>query len=189
MRSRRVIAWSIPAVTGLALLAAACGDPLGLPQARITNEIDTVSLYALDGTPISVPSAYHLESRSTVRTDRTAIFDFAFNVDAQGRPVFLPTGALGLGQGAGFQPTATPFDSVTVAPGSGWVLDSGVVADSGTVLLARSRLTTCNFGASVFLYAKLQVLRVDLIARRIDFQILVDSNCGYRGLEPGLPRR
>ncbi|MBI1966801.1 MAG: hypothetical protein HYS40_02320 [Gemmatimonadetes bacterium] len=189
MPPRRVVAWSIPAVTGLALLAAACSDTLGLPRALTENVIDTVSLYALDGTSVSLPSAYHIETRNVVRTDRTPVFDFVFNIDSQGQPVFLPTGAVGLGEGSGLQVVATPFDSIKIAPGSGYMLDSAVAADSGAVLLARSRLTTCNFGANVFFYAKLQVLTVDAAARRIDFKILVDSNCGYRGLEPGLPRR
>ena len=189
MTSFRFRAWSIPAVTGLVLLAAACGEPFGLPVARIENVIDTVSLFALDGTPVATPSAYHIETGTAVRTDRTGTFDFAFNITAAGAPVLLPTGALGLGGGAAVQATTLAFDSILIAPGGGWLQDSSVAADSGKVVLARSRLTVCTFGASVFYYAKLEVLRIDTAARRIDFRILVDPNCGYRGLEPGIPRR
>jgi hypothetical protein len=32
-------------------------------------------------------------------------------------------------------------------------------------------------------------LAIDTVARRIDLRVLVDQNCGYRDLEPGLPRR
>ena len=189
MVSRRSLVWSIPAVTGLALWAAACGDPFGLPPAGVSNAVDTVSLYALDGTPVSTASAFSIGGNQLVRTDLTSQFDFAFNIDTLGHPVFLPTGALGLPQGAALQVVATPFDSITFAPGGGWVTDTAVAADSGNVLVARSQLTTCSFGAAVFLYAKLQVLRVDTVARRVDIQILANQNCGYRGLEPGLPRR
>ncbi len=56
-------------------------------------------------------------------------------------------------------------------------------------LLAQSRLTTCSFGANASYYAKLRVLAVDTAARRVHFEILVNTNCGYRGLEPGLPTR
>lgn len=189
MVSRRSLVWSIPAVTGLALWAAACGDPFGLPQAQDTNAVDTVSLYALDGTSVSSPSAFSIAGNQAVRTDLTSQFDFAFNIDVLGHPVFLPTGALGLPKGAALQVVTTPFDSITIAPGGGWVTDTAVAADSGNVLVARSQLTTCPFGAAVFLYAKLQVLRVDTIARRVDFEVLANQNCGYRGLEPGLPRR
>lgn len=172
------------------LWAAACSDPFGLPTGnRVDNVVDTVSLFALAGTPVDLPSAFEIGSGTPVRTDQTAIFDFAFNIDSLGAPVFLPLGALGLTKGSGLQVVTTPFDSITAAPGAGWIIDAPVAADSGTVLLARSQLTTCNFGATVFLYAKLQVLRVDTLARRIDFQVLVDKNCGYRGLEPGLPPR
>jgi hypothetical protein len=38
-------------------------------------------------------------------------------------------------------------------------------------------------------YAKLHVLAIDRAARRLDFEILTDINCGYRGLEPGVPKR
>src|SRR5207253_5197653 len=58
----------------LALLACvaavACGNPLGLPAAFISNVVDTVSLYALSGTPVSLPSGYSIISRHTVRTDQ-----------------------------------------------------------------------------------------------------------------------
>ena len=58
-----------------------------------------------------------------------------------------------------------------------------------TVAVVRSRPTsTCVIG-TVYYYAKLQVVRIDTIARRIDYNILVDLNCGYRGLEPGIPKR
>jgi len=53
----------------------------------------------------------------------------------------------------------------------------------------RSGATTCATGITVSLYAKLEVLAVDSTARRVDFKILVDENCGYRGLEPGIPQQ
>jgi hypothetical protein len=189
MTSLRLRARLLTAMTGLVLFVAACGEPFGLPVTRIENVIDTVSLFALDGTPVATPSAYQIETSTPVRTDRSGGFDFAFNITATGTPVLLPTGALGLTGASGLQRSQTAFDSVTIAPGGGWVLDSAVAADSGAVVLARSRLTVCTFGASVFYYAKLNVLRVDTAARRIDFEILVDPSCGYRGLEPGVPRR
>jgi len=41
-------------------------------------------------------------------------------------------------------------------------------------------------------YAKLHVLAIDTTSgpngRRIDFEILTDINCGYRGLAPGVPK-
>src|SRR6266550_1170056 len=168
-RMSRRCPWFAPtvAVTGLVVLAAACSDTTGLPAAGIDNVVDTTSLYALFGTPIATPSAYDLTGRLTghplVRTDQTAAFDFAFNFDSLRRPVLLPTGAVGLGQSSGLQLASVPFDSIKLAP------------------------TGCLFGVTVFSYAKLVVVAVDTTARRIDFRILVDQNCGYRGLAPGIP--
>src|SRR3954468_9314602 len=99
-------------------LAAACGDPLGLPPPAIPSRVDTlVSLYALSGTPISKPSGYVISFRQPVRTDQSPQgFDFAFDIDPSGRALLLPTGALKLAKGSGIQGTPHAFDSVTVAP-------------------------------------------------------------------------
>jgi hypothetical protein len=172
------------------MVAAACGDPLGLPPPSIANRVDTVSLFAISGTPITAASAYIIAFRAKVRTDQsTQGFDFVFDIDSAGRSVLLPTGALRLGQGSGIQRTNTPFDSILVAPTRDYELDSAVVVDSNAVALLHSRPLTCSFGITTLYYAKLHVLAIDTLARRIDFEILSNVNCGYRGLEPGLPKR
>ncbi len=175
------------------LLAAACDDSL-LPQPVFENRVDTVSIYALSGTPVSQPSAYSIFSRQSVRTDRAPDgFDFAFDIDTAGRALLLPTGALRIGRGSGIQLTAAKFDSLRFAPTGNYRLDSAVVVDSGDVAILHSRQPlTCAFFVQGF-YAKLHVLDIDTTSgpngRRIDFEILNDINCGYRGLEPGLPRQ
>jgi hypothetical protein len=173
--------------------AVGCGDPFPLPQASDSSHVDTVSLYALHGTPVSSPSAYAMEFRQAVRTDQTPSFDFAFDIDTAGRPVLLTTGALKLGRQSGVQITTTPFDSILIAPTSGYQLDSAVFVDSNTVAILHSRSLTCSFGIAAVFYAKLHVLAIDttsaLNGRRMDFEILTNVNCGYRGLEIGVPRR
>lgn len=179
----------VPPLCCAAVVAAlaACGDDFTLPPAVATNRLDTVVVYALSGTPVGVPSGYQLEFRRAVRTDQTSLFDFAFDITAAGDPVFLPTGPLGLGEGSGLQVATAPFDSLTIAPTGGYVYDAPTGADVGAELLVQSRVTTCSYGGSASYYAKLRVLAVDMVARRADFEILVNTNCGYRGLEPGLP--
>src|SRR3970040_2545957 len=113
---------------GLALTAA-CGDPFALPRANFANVVDTVSLYALSGTPVATPSGYHLQSRDPVRIDQGGTFDFAIDLDTAGRPVLLPTGALRLGRSSGVQVTTLPFDSIRLAPDRGFQLDSAVTVD------------------------------------------------------------
>jgi hypothetical protein len=186
MTPRRRLVAVTAVVTSLALLAAACSNTTGLPAAFFTNVVDTVSLYALRGTAITLPSAYSLQDTARVRTDTTVSLDFAFDFDSTGKPVFLPTAALHLGTASGLQRTSTAFGAITLAPSGGYILDSAMTVDTGTVLYAVSRPVTCLIGA-VPLYAKLHVLSVDTAARRLDFEILVDLNCGYRGLAPGLP--
>jgi len=173
-----------------ALIAfAACSDnTLGLPTATFNNVVDSVSLWALDGTPLNTPSAYSISARQAVRTDQTTGFDFAFNITPSGQAELLPTGALRLGKGSGILVQSKAFDAITEASTSGYQDSVAVAVDSGTVVVLRSRPVSCVIGV-VYYYAKLQVLRVDTLARRIDYNILVDLNCGYRGLEPGIPKR
>ncbi|MGH7673500.1 MAG: hypothetical protein ACREMC_11440 [Gemmatimonadales bacterium] len=187
MRHARAVAASCVLVTGLAAFGA-CGDPFGLPQAFVTNVVDTVSLYALGGTPVAAPSGYRLQFREAVRVD-LAPFDFAFEIDSAGRALLLPTGPLDLGRNSGVQLSSQPFDSIRVAPTRNYQLDSAVVVTATSVAIVQSQLSLCSWGGQAFYYAKLRVLEVDFVDRWLRFEILVDANCGYRGLEPGLPRR
>jgi hypothetical protein len=177
------------APTALVLLVVACSPTNGLPAPSFTNVTDTVSLFALRGTAITLPSAYLLEAAQPVRTDQATLLDFAFDFDSLGAPALFPTGAMNLGSLSGLQRSSQPFDAITLAPTGGYVFDKPVALDTGTVVLVRSRPTQCAFGVFLSLYAKLRVLGVDSTARRLDFEILVDQNCGYRGLEPGLPKQ
>jgi len=52
---RRIAAREV-ALTGLVLLVVGCTDTNGLPAPFFANEVDTVSLYALRGTALTLPS-------------------------------------------------------------------------------------------------------------------------------------
>ena len=174
-------------------LAVACGDPFALPRASLLNIVDTVSLYALSGTPPRTPSGYYLGSYLAppvpVLVQNGDGFDFAVDLDSAYRPVLLSTGALRLGRASGVQATTEPFDSIKIAPTGGFQLDSAVTVDVGGRAIVHSRNVSCSFGIPAVYYAKLQILAVDSATRRIDFRILVNDNCGYRGLEEGIPSR
>ncbi len=189
MRSRRRFVTLTAAVTGLLLLAAACSDTNRLPTAQIENTVDTVSLFALSGTAVGTPSGYALLGKQRVRVDQSAALDLVFDFDAAGRPALFPTGAIHLGTASGIRQASLPFDSIKVALTDAYVLDQPYVVDTGTVVFVQSRPTTCLFGAVASLYAKLRVLAVNTTLRRLDFQILANQNCGYLGLQPGLPTR
>ena len=53
----------------------------------------------------------------------------------------------------------------------------------GSVVLAASRSQTCNIGYVYPFYAKIEVTALDLTARSITLQMLIDPNCGYRSLQ------
>jgi hypothetical protein len=181
--------------SGLALVFAAalgaCGNANILPPATVPATVDTLALWAVTGTDIIHPSAFDLLNNLVVRTDRTASFDFVldFVVDSVGDtvPVLYPRGGVGLTPDGGIQAVAGHFDSLTVAPVDGYETHLPIHLTLGGVVAARSRTQTCNFGLTSGIYAKLQPLDIDTPNRRMVIRILVDQNCGYRGLQPGLP--
>ena len=67
-----------------AAAAAACGDSFGL-QAYRSNVVDTVSLYALSGTPVTKPSGYAL-----LNVEAADLFDSGFALNASRSLVVVP---------------------------------------------------------------------------------------------------
>ena len=180
----------------LVLLAAllACEDPNALPDASVENAVDSlVSLWAVSGTPVERHSGYaiRLNGAGTVRTERLGTtFDVVFDIDTAGRALLLPRGALDLGSPSGVLLSGEAFDSLKIAPTSGYQDTVAVELVPGAVAVIRSQVVNCGFNFISFpLYAKLEVLAVDLVDRRMDFKILANINCGYSSLERGLPRR
>jgi hypothetical protein len=175
-------------------VVAACGDPFALPKPRYQNVADTVTLYALNGgTPVRTPSAYFIGTEilppEAVLIQNGSPFDFAMDLDTLNRVVVLPTGALRMGLGSGVQTTTTPFDSIRIAPNTGYKRDSAVTIPVGGGAIVHSRDSQCSNLITVVYYAKIEILAVDTTSRKITFKVLVDDNCGYRGLEPGFPAR
>jgi len=170
-------------------LAAACSDNNGIGAATEVNVVDTVTLGALEGTPISTPSGYRI-STGPVRTDQTVDFEFAYNVrrldDGTYQRVLLPRGALGLSStdqvNPGLQRREESFDDIGRAQSNGYVSDSAVPIQVGERYLVRSRVI-CSIG--VPLYGKLEILSFQ--DSTVTFQVLANQNCGFKDLLPGLP--
>ncbi len=172
-----------------ALLAAiACSDSNGLPDPTFNNVERTETLYALTGTPVGTPSGYALEGSRRVRTDASIDFDFAYSIEPDGRHVFVPRAALGIEPNVSLQPglqsRSVSFEAITEAPSNGYITDQVVPFAVGDRFVVRSRIT-CAIGVPK--YAKLEVLSLDETARTVTFRVLTNDNCGYKGLEPGLP--
>lgn len=171
------------------MTTTACDNPLDVPAATDTNRVDTVTLYALRGTDLLLPSAYDVVGRTVAHTDRLEGFDFAFDIGDDGTPLLYPAGALGLAKDPGILLMTTTFDSVTTAPLTGFVVDSVQHLSVGSVFVVKSRPNglNCALAGSLPRYGKFRVMGVDAAKRSITFETVVDANCGYRGLEPGLP--
>jgi hypothetical protein len=167
---------------------AGCSDSNGLPDATVENVVDTVTIGSLVGTPISTASGFFisLSGVGAVRTDSSVNFEFAYNIEPGGRRVFLPRAALGLSSTTadpGVQLRPETFDEITQARSNGYVTDSAVAVELGQRFLVRSRVICTTLG--VPLYAKLEILQ--FADSTVTFQVLADRNCGYKGLESGLP--
>ena len=92
--------------------------PRSAPRCR--NVVDTATLGALNGSPLTVPSALLDRRRQPVRTDITSTFDFAYDVDTHG-PARLPDARGAPAQqherlGPGFSLLDRAFDQITQAP-------------------------------------------------------------------------
>src|SRR5690349_22296790 len=68
---------------------SACGDPTAL-KASLLNSVDTLSVFALSGTPPNYPSGVAFLVRQPVHVDGTAAFDVAFDINADGNAVIYP---------------------------------------------------------------------------------------------------
>jgi hypothetical protein len=172
-----------------ALWVAACGDD-NLPDAVFPNVEDTVTVHAVSGTPVFVPSGYAMTERRAVRIDQSASADLAFDITPDGRPVFLPGAMIGQPGSSGFdpglQPTDLPYDEVTLAVSNGYRTLDTVAVGVRQAYYLRSRIPGgCFFGLPA--YGKLEVLSVDSESRQVVFRVLANLNCGYKSLEPGLP--
>jgi hypothetical protein len=176
-------------VLPLLALAAACSDPNALGDATLNNVVDTVTLGALEGTAVSVPSGFNI-SLNAVRTDQTVDFEFAYNIrqlpDDTYQRVFLPRAALGISTSSaspGLQRREESFDEITRAASNAYVTDSAVPVEIGERYLVRSRVVCTSLG--VPLYGKLEILSFQ--DSTVTFRVLADRNCGFKDLLPGLP--
>lgn len=170
-----------------AAVLCACGDPNALPDPQIENVVDTISISALTGTPIQLPSALSVAGPRVVRTDLSADFDVAFDIRGS-TPVFVPRAGLNF-PATGLQPglmrSDAAFADIREAQSNGYTTRDTLQLAVGNVFVARSRVV-CS-ALQVPLYGKLRILELDPAARTVTFEVLANQNCGYVGLEPGLP--
>jgi hypothetical protein len=172
----------------------ACGDPTNL-RATIPTSVDTLSLWALSGTPPTYPSGVSIVGRQAIRVDAGAAFDVAFDINADGNPVIYPVKLIvstpGGSRPVGLLRVPGEFDSVTVAPSTGYEADSALVLSPGEVIAIQAAHNQasdfCQFAISPNIYAKIAVDSVNLDSRILYFRLGLDPNCGFRSFAEGLP--
>jgi len=177
----------------LVVVLNACGDPTSL-RATLPTSVDTLSVYALSGTPPSYPSGISILARQAVRVDGFGVFDVALDIDGAGSAVVYPI-KLVVGTGGtrpvGLQRVAGAFETVLEAPNTGYDTDEPVVLAPGeTVVIQAARngdRDICQFALSPFIYAKVGVDSVSLATRTVYIKMGVDPNCGFRSFASGIP--
>lgn len=178
----------LPGIIALVMVgSAACGgNELGVAQ--LANLQDTVTLGALTGTPVEMPSGFSITSGVAVRTDGATGFDFVYDVLPDRRKVLMPLAAIGMeipnGTNPGLFRYNGTFESIVSAPSSGYAIRDTLEIATGNVILGRSRVI-CYLGVPQ--YAKLKVLSFNEQARTVTFEVIAGVNCGYRNLQPGVP--
>lgn len=170
--------------------AAACSSSDNLPDPTEENFVDTVTVGSLTDTPITTASGFSVGT-GAIRTDLSPDFDFAYDIEgdaATGASVILPRAALGIESGGSAEPGVMrrdeTFDAIDVAPSNGYVTEEAVPVAVGERYIVRSRVR-CTIGVPV--YAKVEVIGLE--DNSLILKVLANTNCGYRGLEPGLPDR
>ena len=184
----RVRAVAVMALLGAAI--AACDDPFK-PKADTENSIQSFTVYALSGTPPNSPAALSFPGRSLVRVTGALEFDIAFDLDSAGRVVYLPVGLVAASpSGArpiGMQRVSGTFTELTEAPRTGYVFDSALVAPRGQLVAIQASESFCSLSLTPYIFAKVVVDSIDARNRSLSGHLLVNLNCGFRSLTPGLP--
>jgi hypothetical protein len=190
MKARLVLLAAMFVVVGL----NACGNPTTLTASSLTS-VDTLSVFALSGTPATYPSALSILARQAIRVDGSASFDVAFDIDAAGHgviyPVKLVVSSPSGSRPVGMQKVPAAFDSVLLAPSTGFETDSSLVMAPGEVVVVQTVHNTvgdiCVFSVNPNIYAKIALDSVNLASRTLYLRLGLDPNCGFRSFAAGIP--
>ena len=190
MKARLALLATMSAVVAL----NACSDPTSL-KATLPTFVDTLSVFALSGTPPSYPSGLSIVGRQVVRVDGFANFDVAFDIDAAGNgvihPVKLVVNTIGGSRAVGLLTIPVPFEAVLEAPKTGFETDSSFVLVPGETVVIQSAHNfsqdVCQFALSPYIYAKIALDSVNLASRTLHLRMGLDPNCGFRSFATGVP--
>jgi hypothetical protein len=180
-----VAASAVVAVTG-------CDSSTGI-HAQFSNSDTKTQLFALNGSPNSLPTALVLRGNVPTIPDANFLFDLAFDINGNGEVVVYTVHAVASQVVAthrvGLQATNLSFDAAITAPTSGFAYDSSMVVPVGKTIFVESADASC---ASSFIgpvmRAKMVVDSVFPATRTMFLHVLSNPNCGFRSLVPGEPK-
>ncbi|MEO7966045.1 MAG: hypothetical protein ABIT38_19250 [Gemmatimonadaceae bacterium] len=193
---RRAVA--VSAVLVGAAFFASCNDPLAL-KATVEVRTDTLSAFAMTGTPVTYPSAFDAQNSAVVRISTDIAFDVAFDFTSTGAVQLLParqvsssanTGGVIVtsSRRVGLQKGSGTFESITKAPNKNYTYDSLMVVNTGVPVVMELTSANCQFSLSSTIYAKIVIDSINAGTRRLFFRSTVDPNCGFRSFQPGVPK-
>ena len=191
--------WLTAPLAALVALAA-CGDSTDL-TARFDTVEDTLSAFALSGTPPQFPSGLLLGAQNdadqagepvVLRVNEGFFFDVAFDLDDAGVAVVYPyrlvASEFGAGRSGRVRVADEPYEALQRAPVGGYQDSVAVSAPVGRTLVIESQGSSyCANDLVRTLYAKLTVDSVRVPTREIFFRVRLDPNCGFRSFAPGIP--
>jgi|SRR5688572_8966434 len=172
-----------------------CGDDNAF-RAQFPNQLRSHTVYAMNGTPPTLPSALSVRLNNVARIDPTFGFDVAFDMDPGGggevriHSTRSVAGELSPVNRVGFQFAASEFDEVTKSPGSGFKYDTAFSLPVGRTLMVDVIDGSCSgFSFLGFnIRAKLIVDSVNTTTRAIYLRMLSNPNCGFISLVEGVPK-
>jgi len=182
-----------------AVVLSACDNP------NQTDNIlpviaDTLTVFALTGTPPSFPAGFLASAGAVTRADGSFNFDVAFDIDPSAKVVVYPQKLVGIpcavgsilcggvlgAKPVGLQRITVAFDSLERAPASGYQFDSTFTVTPGQALVMQVQSASeCPLSFSSLMYTKFTIDSVDLGRRAVHFRSVHDPNCGFRNLVPG----
>ena len=183
---------ALACAVGAVVALNACDDPTGtsVPIENITRKL---TVYALNSTPPTFPSAIHMRAGVTARIDAGFSFDVAFDITSDNVIGVYTAGSLASElanpRRVGLQLTNQSFGEALTAPTSGYVYDSSYVVPAGQTVFVDVIEPACAGslrGPNV--RGKLMVDSFNLTTRAIHVHILVNRNCGFRSLVDTIPK-
>lgn len=195
-RSQFLRRFSVAVLAVTTLVACRSEDAL-----RAVNETttDTLTAYAMTGTPIQYPSALNSIARTTVPVSGVGAFDVAFDFDPATpneiqilpiRQIITPFSSSI--PSVGLLARDEAFEDISRAPDTTYRLDSTLVVAPGQPFIIQSfrsvpGVLLCVYLVTPRVYTKVVIDSVNTTTRAIYLRQTLNPNCGYRSFLEGLP--